>query len=81
MLRQLGLVMMLLGLAGTFVGFLGSFSPWAMDFDLWLFPNFLAEGTYPEVLFVDVFVLSFMVWFFGTLMRNHRQSGKSGPNH
>ncbi|AIC28116.1 hypothetical protein IE4771_CH03022 [Rhizobium etli bv. mimosae str. IE4771] len=76
-LRQLGLVMMLLGVAGTVIGFLGSFSPWALDFNLWLSPNFLEEGYYPELLFIYLVVLSLLVWFFGALARNYRPSRRS----
>jgi len=77
MLRQFGLVMMVVGLAGTVIGFLGSVSPWALEFNLWLSPDFLVEGYYPELVFIYVFVLSFLVWFFGALLRRRpRRSGR-----
>ena len=77
-MRQLGLAMMLLGLAGTVIGYLGSVSPWALDFNLWLNPNFLLEGSYPEWGFVYLLVWSFVFWIFGALLRNPRPSRKSG---
>ncbi|TAY15998.1 hypothetical protein ELH91_04045 [Rhizobium leguminosarum] len=70
--------MMLLGLAGTVIGYLGSVSPWALDFNLWLNPNFLLEGSYPEWGFVCLLVWSFVFWIFGALLRNPRPSQKSG---
>ena len=77
-MRQLGLVMMLLGLAGTVIGYFGSISPWAVGFNLWLNPDFLVEGYYPEWAFVYLLVWSFVVWIFGALLRNPRPSRKSG---
>ncbi|TBD21836.1 hypothetical protein [Rhizobium ruizarguesonis] len=73
-MRRLGLIMMLLGLAGTVIGILGSVSPWALEFNVWLNPNFLADGQYPEIFFVYLSVLFFLLWFFGALIRNHRPS-------
>ncbi len=62
--------MMLSGACGVLVGYLGCMSPWAMDINLWLFPAFLDESAYPELLFLVVLWLSIVVWIFGTMFRH-----------
>ncbi len=68
--RTLGLLMMMSGMSGVLLGYLGSMSPWTMDINLWLFPNFLNEDSYPEVLFLLLFAFSIPVWLFGTMLRH-----------
>ncbi|MBB2755673.1 UNVERIFIED_ORG: hypothetical protein GGI57_006421 [Rhizobium aethiopicum] len=75
-MRRLGLVMMLIGAAGSFIGYLGSISPWALDFNLWLYPDFLEEGLYPEWGFVWLLMFSLVIWFLGAVLRNARSTRK-----
>lgn len=69
-MQTLGLLMMLSGVSGVALGYLGSMSPWAVDINLWLFPDFLSEGAYPEVLFLLLFAFSIALWIFGTMFRH-----------
>jgi len=70
--RKLGLIMMLLGVTGTLIGYPASMSPWAFDFNLWLYPDFLEQGAYPELGFAVLFFFSFVLWILGALLRNRR---------
>lgn len=71
-MRKLGLIMMLLGVTGTLIGYPGSMSPWAFDLNLWLYPDFLKQGAYPELGFAVLFFFSFVLWISGALLRNKR---------